>query len=88
MGWGASAERSKLEFVADRKRGGVTMVALCEAYGVSREAGYELWRRYAASYVRQVQQKRSWLWMWWRLWGTRQRYPQAWFTLLCAGPPS
>jgi len=48
MGWGASAERAKLEFVADRKRGGTTMTALCEAYGVSREAGYELWRRYAA----------------------------------------
>ncbi|MFM9843699.1 MAG: integrase core domain-containing protein [Dongiaceae bacterium] len=48
MGWGASAERAKLEFVADRKRGGMTMVGLCEAYGVSREAGYELLRRYAA----------------------------------------
>ena len=45
MGWGASAEQAKLEFVADRKRGGMTMVALCEAYGVSREAGYELLRR-------------------------------------------
>ena len=51
MGWGASAEQAKLEFVADRKRGGMTMVALCAAYGVSREAGYELMRRYAAEGV-------------------------------------
>lgn len=48
MGWGSSAEQAKLEFVAERKRGEISMVALCEAYGVSREAGYELLRRYAA----------------------------------------
>ena len=48
MGWGASAEQAKLEFVAERKRGEISMVALCEAYGVSREAGYQLLRRYAA----------------------------------------
>ena len=48
MGWGASAEQEKLAFVADWKRGGMTMVGLCESYGVSRETGYELLRRYAA----------------------------------------
>jgi putative transposase len=48
MGWGSSAEQAKLGFVADWTRGGMSMVALCEAYGVSRQAGYVLLRRYAA----------------------------------------
>jgi transposase InsO family protein len=48
MGWGASVEEEKLRFVADWKRGGVTMVGLCESYGVSRQTGYELLRRYEA----------------------------------------
>ena len=49
MGWRAScAEEEKLRFIADHLRGGQTMVELCERYGVSREAGYELLRRHAA----------------------------------------
>ncbi len=49
MGWGASVEEEKLRFVADWKRGGMTMVALCESYGVSRQTGYALLRRYEAA---------------------------------------
>lgn len=39
MGWGSSAEQAKLQFVVDWKRGEMTKVALCEAYGVSRQSG-------------------------------------------------
>jgi transposase InsO family protein len=49
MGWkGTCVEEEKLRFIADRLRGDVPMTELCECYGVSREAGYELMRRYAA----------------------------------------
>jgi putative transposase len=49
MGWKeACVEEEKLRFIADRLRGDVSMTELCGRYGVSREAGYELMRRYEA----------------------------------------
>ena len=55
MGWGSSAEETKLRFVADWKRGEMTKVALCEAYGVSRQSGYALLRRYEAEGLEALQ---------------------------------
>ena len=45
---GPSPEEEKLRFVAEWKRGEMTMVALCESHGVSRQAGYDLVRRHEA----------------------------------------
>jgi putative transposase len=56
MGWkDACVEEEKLRFIADRLRGDVSMTELCERYGVSREAGYELVRRYQAEGARCVE---------------------------------
>jgi putative transposase len=56
MGWkDACVEEEKLRFIADRLRGEVSMTELCERYGVSREAGYELMRRYQIEGIRCVE---------------------------------
>ena len=41
-----SVEDAKLGFVADRLKGLEPMTVLCERYGISRQTGYEWWRRY------------------------------------------
>ena len=48
MVWkGTSVEEAKRRFVNDRLSGDWDdMSALCAAYGISRQAGYELMRRY------------------------------------------
>ena len=51
----ADVEEEKLRFVAERLAGEVSMTELCARYGVSRETGYELMRRYAADGVLGVQ---------------------------------
>ena len=51
MSWGALVEDEKLRFVAAWEMGGTTMTALCESFGVSRQAGYELLGRYRAEGV-------------------------------------
>lgn len=44
----ACVEEEKLRFIAHRLSGAVTMAELCEGFGVSRQAGYELMRRHEA----------------------------------------
>src|SRR5271165_4471101 len=47
MPWKASsAMQERARFVLERERGESTMSELCAFYGVSRETGYEWWRRY------------------------------------------
>jgi transposase InsO family protein len=41
-------ENEKLAFIAHRLAGGASMTELCEVFGVSRQAGYELMRRHGA----------------------------------------
>ena len=41
-----SVEEAKLQFVADRLEGLEPMTVLCERYEISRQTGYEWWRRY------------------------------------------
>jgi putative transposase len=49
MGWKETcALDEKLRFVAERLRGEVSMVESCVRYGISRETGYEVMRRYRA----------------------------------------
>lgn len=55
MSWGALVEDEKLRFVAAWEMGGTTMTALCATFGVSRQAGYELLRRYRAEGVAGLQ---------------------------------
>ena len=43
-----SAMDEKFRFVAEVLRGEEPMTALCERYGISREAGYKWKRRYLA----------------------------------------
>ncbi len=52
MPWkGTSVSEEKLRFIAEYLKGEVPMTALCAAYGVSRETGYQLVRRYRAEGV-------------------------------------
>src|SRR5215218_8259347 len=51
MSWGALVEDEKLRFMAAWEGGETTMTALCASFGVSRQAGYELVRRYRAEGV-------------------------------------
>lgn len=47
MPWRASSTvDTKVEFVLDRQKGLWTMSELCDRYGISRESGYETWRRF------------------------------------------
>jgi putative transposase len=39
---------AKVEFIAGKRRGEESMTALCRRLGISRQCGYELWRRYQA----------------------------------------
>src|SRR5215475_10333038 len=39
---------AKVEFIAARNQGEENMTALCRRLGISRQCGYELWRRYQA----------------------------------------
>jgi transposase InsO family protein len=49
MSWKSVSEMDeKLRFIADCLSGMVTMTDLCARYGISRQTGYELKRRYAA----------------------------------------
>ena len=36
----------KMSFIVARLKGDLTMTELCEQFGISRDTGYELWRRY------------------------------------------
>ena len=38
----------KMSFIVARLKGDMTMTELCEQFGISRDTGYELWRRYEA----------------------------------------
>jgi transposase InsO family protein len=38
----------KMSFIVGRLKGDLTMTELCEQFGISRDTGYELWRRYQA----------------------------------------
>src|SRR4029077_5411786 len=38
----------KMSCIVARLKGDMTMTELCEQFGVSRDTGYELWRRYQA----------------------------------------
>ena len=38
----------KMSFIVARLKGDLTMTELCEQFGISRDTGYELWRRYQA----------------------------------------
>jgi putative transposase len=46
MGWGVDREQIKRWFIEDRLAGGQSMTELCAQYGISRQAGYALMRRY------------------------------------------
>ena len=49
MPWKSSSEMdSKVRFVAERLEARESMTVLCERYGISRQTGYEWWRRYQA----------------------------------------
>jgi putative transposase len=48
MAWGSTVEEEKLRFIAEWLKGELPMTALCEGFGVSRDAGYRLVRRYEA----------------------------------------
>ena len=49
MPWfGSSVGDQKLMFVSDCLRGEESMTVLCEQYGISRQTGHELKRRYLA----------------------------------------
>ena len=41
----------KVRFIAARLKGDMTMTQLCEAFGISREWGYELLRRFDRRYI-------------------------------------
>jgi putative transposase len=48
MAWGSTVEEEKLRFIAEWLKGELPMSALCESFGVSRDTGYRLVRRYEA----------------------------------------
>jgi putative transposase len=48
MAWGSTVEEEKLRFIAEYLKGDLPMTALCASFGVSRETGYQLVRRYLA----------------------------------------
>jgi putative transposase len=48
MAWGSTVDEEKLRFIAEWLKGELPMTVLCESFGVSRDTGYRLVRRYAA----------------------------------------
>ena len=48
MAWGRKVDEEKLEFIAEWLKGEEPMTALCAQFGVSRDTGYRLVRRYQA----------------------------------------
>lgn len=46
MGWGLDLNTLKRRFIEDRLAGERSMTELCALYGISRQTGYELMRRY------------------------------------------
>jgi putative transposase len=48
MAWGSTVEEEKLRFIAEYLKGELPMTVLCESFGVSRDTGYGLVRRFEA----------------------------------------
>src|SRR3954471_6345370 len=55
MAWGSTVEEEKLRFIAEWLKGELPMSTLCESFGVSRDTGYRLVRRYEAEGVTGLQ---------------------------------